>query len=378
MTTDIGPILHYIDPDKRFGYAQFMNQHDQNQFNITSALQTIIIIDTSTNYFNATRLVESITDAVINLTTSKILPPIIETLESTINSSLTTINIPPEQQMKPNYDRANNCIRAKYTIAKTKNTQYYHGLYLHPQLLIWVLTIASPQLAFKLSQLTYSILIREGINKQLTLDGLIKDNEYELQDDIHEYVEVIEAIESNPDEITDILCCCDKFDIVQYNKTKAYQQSYTKTQPLYMQKQKLVKISKKQAIVIIAHYDKDYPRGHELHKLTVELIDESALPQYLDYHMVKRKVRGKVKNMTEEEYEQNLCYNTDSTTTEVITKFTSLQHVPFNFLDLFMKTYSERVDAELVNIKNNEYIITPDIDAFKNNLANYLLQYMDY
>ena len=365
---NLNKILYFIDAEKRFGYAQFLNYHDQQEFGFNSSLQSVILIDTKTNYFNATRLADSLAPTQPNLINSKILPPIIELLETNLN----TITRNPDQN-SPNF--ISGSIRAKYTIAKSKNTQNYSGVYLHPNMLIYILSLANPLLMFKLSQLTFSLLVREGINKTLTLDKLIEDNDYEFDEDIGEHTEILQLLQTEPESMARITECCPKFDAVQYNKTKAYQASYSKQQPYFTSSQsKPVKVSKKQAIVVMAHYNSEYPQSSKEKLLSVELIDESNLKQYIEYHMVKRKTKK-----TEAEMEQSLYYNTtDELSTELLGKFISLQHVPFNFLELFYKSYSDKVSMMLTNIKNNEYVITDDFNGVVNSLGNYLLQYMDY
>ena len=49
-----------LDPNNRFVYAEFMNNNERQSISINDPIQTIIIIDTTTHYFNASKLCASI------------------------------------------------------------------------------------------------------------------------------------------------------------------------------------------------------------------------------------------------------------------------------------------------------------------------------
>ena len=84
----IHDILRYLDDGNRFGYAQFLNNIDQLEYKVSDLIQSVILIDTRTNYFNATRLADSLSVNGHTLTTlmsSKTFLATIDELEKKLN-----------------------------------------------------------------------------------------------------------------------------------------------------------------------------------------------------------------------------------------------------------------------------------------------------
>ena len=49
-----------LDPNHRFVYTEFMNNNERQALGLNSTTQTVIIIDTATHYFNASKLYTSL------------------------------------------------------------------------------------------------------------------------------------------------------------------------------------------------------------------------------------------------------------------------------------------------------------------------------
>lgn len=374
----LGDVYNFIDDGKRFGYLQVLNNRDQLEFKTSNMLQNVIIIDTKTNYFNATRLCETLSinnHTIQTLLGSKIFIDIVEYLETIINT-----NPPPKPSSTvPNYDLSTSLFKAKYTISKTKLTLLYYGVYLHPSLLMHVVNCVNPLLSFKFSQLMFGILVREGINKSLTLSELIKDNNYEAIDDIGEYVEIADAIEEEPSATQDIIerAQTSRFDLLQHNRTKSYNKEYAKyvstlSSTTSVQRSS-IKYNIQQAIVVIAHYEPNtkFAYNSGLYKLSIDLINASSLKQYFD--MMKPT------KLSEQEYESSmLFYDKVDIRQEVICRFDCLHNVPYNYIDQLIASCNDNLFIAKRVIDSEEFIITDDVKKFESALSNYLFQFMDY
>ena len=106
-------LIRYIDDDKQFGYFQFMNNHDQQVYKISSNVQSVIVIDTSTGYFNATKLF--------------------------INCSITDLSLSNYMKSKAfqlliNELNKLNVEHSYYQITKNGHNELYYGIYFHPYL----------------------------------------------------------------------------------------------------------------------------------------------------------------------------------------------------------------------------------------------------
>lgn len=402
-------LIRYIDDDKQYGYFQFMNNYDQQAFKIASNVQSVIIIDTTTNYFNASKLFLhfSITNLTLpNYMKSKAFQILCDEVEKMIND------------------------HAYYQISRNQNNDLYYGLYFHPYMLSHLLITINPLIAFKFSEFMKDFYIYQSTNKSINTNSLISNNRYNAINDINEYIDIENIVSDyNCDNIEGIFKRCDpktkdlltensKFDLAQFNKTKNWKQDYichvvptsssslslslshscsssfnittnedisSCSQQQYQQSQqsqqqinnrmKLTDSSRHQAIIAIAHYDDRgmYAYGSKSYKLTLDLINIDDLGQYMELWkkpMTERK-------LSEAEYEDLIFSDRLKVKTDIIAKFINLHDVPYDFIDKFVSVYDNYFEVEIRVIDRVEYVVINNLDKFKYYFSDFLLPYMN-
>jgi len=402
-------LIKYIDEDKQFGYFQFMNNYDQQIYKISSNVQSVIIIDTSTGYFNATKLFItcSITDlSLTNYMKSKTFQLLVDELKKSVLN---------EQH-------------AYYQITRNNQNELYYGLYFHPYLLANLIMTINPLISFKFSEFMKDFFIYQATNKSMTTDTLISNNRYNAVNDINEYIDISNIVlDYECDNIEGILKRCNsrtkelltentKFDLAQFNKTKNWKQDYithlipTSCSSLsltsYKSETNLSKNKSKsksknknnetineqftqrfkildsrfQAIIAIAHYDKKgmYAYGSKSYKLTLDLINKDDLNQYMELFQKPLATIGGNYKLSEAEYEELIFNDKLKVKTDIVAKFVNLHDVPCDFMYKFIESYDQYFEVEIKVIDRVEYLTINNLDKFKFYFSDFLLPYMDY
>lgn len=342
-------IMSYLDAEEHFGYVQLLNNQDQQQLGVSSNIQTVLIIDNETNYFNASKLFTTFNKT--NYTLAGF-------MKTKIFNNLCELIVPTEPY---------------YTIDKTKETRLYCGIYFHPSLLSHVLISINPELCRLFSSFMMSFFIRSATNKTLTLKRLVEHNETTMTIDVDDYAELMKT--PNVED--------DKFDIVQYHKTLNYRRDYLKmideqAATATPTKRKIMNetlSTNNQVILAIADYDKSgmFAYGSSSYKLTFELINETDLNDYLE----TMKKPPKPEKLSEAEYEELIFSNQIKYKRAVVAKFVSLHDVPTDFVHKFINDYDGEFNVYLDTIRGVEYMIIDDLEMFKTNFSDFLLAYMN-
>ena len=387
---DFKPFL-FLDDEQRFAYFQFMNNGDQQLFKVSTNLQVVIIIDTQTNFFNATKLFESVSTTNYTLTQylkSKPFQIACEQIESTI--TIPPINIDNEEEEIEATSES-----SKYYININKESKPWSGLYLHPNLLGHFLFTINPSLSFTMSSFIFSFFIREGMNKSINVNKLTKHNNDVINAKINSYKEkmdlVSDTLSSSISSFDDFdeqtkksLFEDENFDITQAIKTINYSADYarTNTKPtqatMIKRNQSNTRPRTNQAIIIVAHYDKMgmFARGSNSFKLTTELMNNEDLSNYLNVlHETKHDKKNKI---SESEYENMIATNRSIYNFDVIAKYVSLHDVPATFIHDFIINYDSKFEVYTEVIDEKEFVIVGDIEEFKHHFNDYLIPFYKF
>ena len=387
---DFKPFL-FLDDEQRFAYFQFMNNEDQQLFGISSNLQVVIIIDTQTNFFNATKLFESISTTNYTLTQylkSKPFQIACEKIESTI--TIPPINFDNEEEEVETTSES-----SKYYIGRNNESKSWSGLYLHPFLLGHFLLTINPSLSFAISSFIFSFFVREGMNKSININKLTKHNNEVVSANIASYKEKVDLVSDTLDSSISSFDGFDEemkrnlfedecFDITQAIKTINYPNDFARTnnkptQAITIKRnQSDIRPKTNQAIVIVAHYDKMgmFARGSKSFKLTAKLMNNEDLSVYLN--ILHDSMHDKKNKITESDYEKIITTNQSIYNFDIIAKYISLHDVPATFIQDFIANYDSRFEIYTETIDKKEFIIVANIEEFKHYFNDYLIPYQRF
>lgn len=378
----------FLDDEQRFAYFQFMNNRDQQLFKVSSNLQVVIIIDTQTNFFNATKLFESISTTNYTLTQylkSKPFQIASEQIES-------TITIPPIDNEEEEIEATSES--SKYYIGRNKESMPWSGLYLHPNLLGHFLFTINPTLSFTMSSFIFSFFIREGLNKSIDMNKLTKHNNDVINAKIDSYKEKIDLVSDTlnssissfddfDEQTKKNLFEDESFDITQAIKTINYPTDYTRTntkstQATIKRIQSDTRPKTNQSIIVIAHYDKMgmFARGSSSFKLTAELMNNEDLSNYLN--ILQDTKHDKKNKISESEYEDMIMRNQSIYNFDVIAKYVSLHDVPATFIHDFIINYDSKFEVYTEVIDEKEFVIVCNVEEFKHYFNDYLIPFYKF
>ena len=417
---EYGEMGRPLDPAHRFVYTEFMNNKERQCLGVPAMpMQTVLIIDTETRYFNASKLFTSFSTNGYTLSyyiksksfllacdeISKMLQNSNKSFSASDDEEATTANNEdsdsadsidylfdnprPQTQIVPQQPK-----QPFYTIEKTKTNELWHGLYMHPYLLSHLLISINPLYCFKLSEFISDFHIRQSTNKTLTLQKLINNNKFNAINDMCEYNEISniiqdlelpasatveEVIGKSSEEMKSLILDSDKFDLVQFLKSRQYINDYKKfigsSGSITMKRMNVgLSSSSDQTLIIVAHYDKRgrYAYGSKSFKLTFDVINTEDLSEY----MALFNKPNKHDNLSEAEYEQMIFTDKITIKTGIIMKIISLHDLPPDVMNKFADDYSCEVNMYIEMIDRTEYLIVNNIDKFKTSLSDFLLPYM--
>ena len=365
-------IIKYMDEDKIFAYSPFTNRNEQMNLSISEKKAKVIVFDTRTSYINATQLVSefkvSPSKEFSQLTKTKNFKEVVEYIEDEINKD----PHPNKKYLKyPNYDNKGKYFKAMYQIRPSVKNIGYAGTYIHPDLVIHVLVWCNNKLSSHISKLITSILLHEGADESISLNTEILSQLDKLEQSLEKKKHVIEILESENKELMEQIDS-NTFDIIQYQKTINYLSDVKEENAIL--KRALNKSSsigaQNQAVIVIDNYDNDKCKyGSKLHKLSLLLIDENDLEKYINKYSRQDK-------LTEEELERLLDEGKIEIKTDVLFKIISLRGVSPDFIQNFVSIYEDQIEIWLERVKTKQYLMTTEIDKFKECFIEYIGDYM--
>ena len=452
-------IIDYIDEDNTFGYCAFSNREEQLDLSIMEKKSKVIIFDTRTGYVNATLLVETFRDKqdkeFNKLTKMKDFRDLIDYIEDEINS-----NPHPSNKFKkcPNWDINKKYFKATYVVRQKSSTICCSGVYVHPDLISFILSWCNNKLMAKISRLTTTLLLNEGCNEMVLFKNIIEEEEGKLLDSISDREKITDIIKTGcTEEIKKI--DHPSFDVIQYHKLLNYVSDAVdeyvmkksseggsgkcgsngesngecdieddvvpvgavvdlrsrvndgklingksnvelkhelkpdgkgkldpddpvnaNSEPISEPISKpIIKVTKKrsstlsvtnQAIVIIDNYDDGKCKyGSKLHKLSLLLIPETDLDKYVDKFSRQDK-------LNEEQLEEQLIKGTIELKSDIILKIISLRDVPQDFAKIYVSSYEDQIDIWLEREKKKQYLMTTNIEEFKQTFVDFIGDWM--
>lgn len=365
-------IIKYMDEDKIFAYSPFTNRNEQMNLSINEKKAKVIVFDTRTSYINATQLVKAFrvttSKEFSQLTKTKNFKEVVEYVEEEINKD----PHPNKKYLKyPNYDNKGKYFKAMYQIRPSVKNIGYAGTYVHPDLIIHVLVWCNNKLSSEISKLITAILLHEGANETISLESENKAQIENLTKSLEKKKEIIKTLETENKELIKQIDS-NQFDIIQYQKTINYLSDIREENEIL--KRALNKASvlgaQSQAVLVIANYDNDKCKyGSKMYKLTLMLIDENDVEKYVYKYSRQDK-------LTEEELEQQLIDGKIEIKYDVIFKIISLRGVPQDFIQNFVSIYEDQIEIWLDRIKTKLYLMTTDINGFKECFVEYMGDYM--
>lgn len=355
-------IIHYFDQSKFFAYAPFTNRSEQIDLNIMDKKAKVIVFDTRTSYVNATLLVEEFKDKdykrLTDFTKSKHYKECLALVENELNSNTHVDN---KYYKLPCYDPKGKYFTASYQIRQSIKTDGFAGTYVHPDMIIHILTWCNFKLASKISKFITTIFLREGANENITLTTKIDDEMEELYKDIEEKNQIIEKIKAENRYLSDYVNSV-KFDIVQYHKSMSYINDIKEENRILKKTVANISTNKFQIILVVRHYDKEglYSYGSKGSKLSLLLINDFDLERYLQKY-----------NKIEPQTEDDIINDIVKYSIEIVYKIPSLKDVPSDFDTKFISIYEDQIEIWTEKTKNKQYIYTTDMDAFIMSLSEF-------
>lgn len=365
-------VIKYMDEDKIFAYSPFSNREEQMDLSIAEKKGKVIIFDTRTSYINATQLVDAFKDKPFKefckLTKTKNFKELIDYIEDEINKD-------PHPNKKfqkyPNWDNKGKYFKALYLVRPSSKNIGYAGTYVHPDLIIHVLVWCNNKLSSKISKLITSILLHEGADETVSLDTVFVEEISRLNTSVKEKEKIIETLKTENKELIDQIDS-NSFDIIQYHKTLNYLSDVREENAMLkraLDKKSTMSIVN-QAIIIIGNYDNNKCKyGSKLHKLTLLLIDENDLEKYVNRYSRHDK-------LNEEQLEEQLANGEIEIKTDIILKIISLRGVPQDFIQNFVSIYEDQIDVWLERVKTKQFLMTTEIENFKDCFVEYIGDWM--
>ena len=379
-------MINFIDDKHEFAYSGFSNLQEQRELSILSNVSKVIIYDTRTGYFNASMLYDSFKDEpnkkFNTLLHSCIFRKGAEDVDKEINKYP---HLNRDYKSCPNWDTEYKYFKATYTVNTTNKYVCCRGVYAHPDLLIVVLSSCNLKLMKKLSRLVMTMLLHESINETITLNTINENMNNCLHDSLEEYNNIVDVIKTNDETLIEQINT-PRFNIINYLDKLKYVKNMTKN---ILDKPKRNKMKRNtneknsnsehdmlnnQAILVIANYDDDKCKyGSKQYKLTLLLINEGNIEYYVDIY--NNEI---IRNLTENEIDE-LLYNGELTVkTDVLLKIVSLQNVPDTFVQDYLIEYEDNVEIWIEKNEASTYLMTTDIDKFKETFIEYIGTYMKY
>ena len=379
-------MINFIDNEHAFAYSGFSNLQEQRELSILSNVSKVIIYDTRTGYFNASMLYDSFKDEpnkkFNTLLHSCIFRKSAEDVEKEINKYP---NLNRDYKSCPNWDTEYKYFKATYTVNTANKYVCCRGVYAHPDLLIVILSSCNLKLMKKLSRLVMTTLLHESINETITLNTINENMNNCLHDSLEEYNNIVDVIKTNDETLIEQINT-HRFNLISYLDKLKYVKNMTKN---ILDKPKRNKMKRKtneknlnsehdvlnnQAILVIANYDDDKCKyGSKQYKLTLLLINECNIEYYVDIY--NNEI---IHTLTEDEIDE-LLYNGKLTVkTDVLLKIVSLQNVPDTFVQDYLIEYEDNVEIWIEKNETSTYLITTDIDKFKETFIEYIGTYMKY
>lgn len=361
-------IIRYLDPDNFFAYSAFTNKTEQMNLRINEKKAKVLIFDTRTAYINATKLVQSFRDEptkeICNLTKSKKFKDLIDIIEEEINNGPN----PSKKFMRyPNWHTEKKYFTSTYTIKTSTSTIGYSGLYIHPDLLIYVLTWSNHKLSSKLSLLVSSALLDEGVNETTNFDTFTEDITNDLATSITERKTITDKLEAGDKTILEQPNKIE-FDIIQYQKRLNYL-SDIRAENENLKNDKSTGKSNQCILVIDNYDDADCKFGSSLHRLTLLLINEEDSDKYMTKFMRNEKY-------TLEEMEDLISSGKITLKYDVVMKIGSLRDVPQDYIQLFVSLYEDQVEIWTERVRTKLFIMTSEIDKFKDCFTEFIGDWM--
>ena len=381
LTPPFAPVLQYLDQRRNFAYLQFTNRTEQMNINVSHSFQSVIIIDTRTKYFNATKLVEQFGATNGNLTVQKILHN--KAGRSQLMLIEQALNIQGrddlEEYTHPNYNREEHEFKAMYDVPKTKQNSIYCGTYTHYALLSLLLISVNPFAAVEVSNWLFTYFVIEGLDESRSLF----DSTYQLTTEAEQInqhrkalVRKLETGEMIPeDALSD-----PTFDMIQHKKAINYARDITNIERIKEdgkpkrthKKKEPSSVNVREAVLLIAHYDKEgqFCYGSDTYKITIERMNEDDVNDYIDA-LFKPEKHNQAELLAE--LNSGIRYFP----TSIVGRYFGLYLVPPSIATEFVEARGELFDMHPESFPNDSrtYLVTSDIDAFKQHFSEFVVYY---
>jgi len=351
--------IGYYTEDRRFAYSEFANEQEiQSLCLLNPERQRVITFDLSTGYINATNLIQDFSDSpsknisawLRNVKTKEIISFIETECESKYYNGDRTYPL----------DSAvwkNGKIHAKYYISKNRNDSDYFGTYIHCDLLSSLISYVNNKISQRISLLIFNILLKEGINSNLTLDGVIHNSREDLEKMLVEKNNTIRELEQSNKEYISKLDNF-RFDALKMQRTIDQQSDKIKMHMLYANPKKR-KILDFQCVLIVRKYTKRYSESDLMNsKLMIIICNQFDLSENVEL-LTKRK-----DTMSTEISYSSVVYD----------KLIQLKECSMSKIKEFANEFGLMYD---IHIKQNRYYLhNVSIDVFTSTLREYLSEFI--
>lgn len=350
----ISSIVGYLDKQKFFGYAAIMNPSTSQDLKIYSAKPKVIIIDTRTGYFNASKLIDAFCDnegkTYAKATSSTAYKKHMEQIDIALN------NLPDDEKKKFKGTPAvtSRCdgtflISSSYKVAKCKLT-YYDGMYLHPSTLIHILIYANSAYASYISAITLNNMLQMGLDNSITFhDNIFTEN-----------AKTDRLIANRKKYIDDDIVENEHYEKVQYEKLLRYVTYEEETlQKLKKSVSDHLVATHAQAVIVIRKYSEEnnYDGSEEFYKLNIRVVGFNDLKFYVNEYDVKSLIER-----TEEEL---AVWGRQRAYTHIICKIGPLRGVSLDFGIQCANHAQDRcnlyVEGDDIYVNRNDYKAFEDI-----------------
>lgn len=341
-----------LDDNGYFSYAAVFNAQCSHAFGIYSAKPKVVIFDTRTSYFNATKLIDAFRDNenknVQRYTTSsayKCLKPLIEDKLEVLTETDKQKYFNTPALMR---NESHTVVISSYAIKTPKKRgsltiPVYDGMYLHPAFFVSVITYANAQLFETLSYTILSDMIVLGLDRKANYVETIMNNSQTVSRLVAERTQCV----------NDKVLTTDTFDMLEWNKLFDYQRleesapRNTKTHEI----DHLVK-NVEQALVVIRYFqdENDYDGTEDDIHLMFRVIAYEDLRDYV----YRYDNQGIIKTNSEDEY---ASWEPFRRTTKIVLKCGPCYDLPY---DIGYSCAQQLADDVELSVIGEEIIVKRD------------------
>lgn len=353
-------------PNSTYAYFPITNLYLLNQchIDIDDMSDKILIYDKNTYYFNLSTFVgafgmnESKKQAS-NYTRTKEYKSNLAIIEEEINS------LPESVKRKYHntklYNANTNWISAAFQEKSTKHSPTCTGIFVHSDMLTYVLMWCNPRIAIKINKLVMFFLIHQGVNNTVKVEEVVSNELKAIKHDATDRKEYIRHMIMNTQDNNDSRFNAAVLEEQMHATAKKY--SVTRSKQL---KKKIKECVNKQ-IILVRYFDED------------EYIYEPDMPN--DLNMMFKLIVVNVADVNKE-IEKNTCRTFDKKTGEenvvsiaypvTMPLISTFPYTSNNINDTFFQQYND--DIYLMN--KGENMVTDDFVRLKELIVDFANEYI--